>query len=358
MINNSIDLPIVPIKSLPFYMVIDKRTEWYSLLPEVMNIQYKWIFTQKEKLELAESIKPYFDYAFQLWRDTVVIAGNNYNYFAVHSLRAILERIALVYSSSSNFEININDIINSFESNVTGVRVSATQTIMEYAENLDKDFKLLYDLLSRYFGHVSNLDLVRINEELKNSELLSIRSQMIPLLLIIEVGNCIINCMTLLLEEQDKIVPSVTGGRKPHFSYSIKQYVRVSTYVMCEKHSRKSGVEVRTLCKNINGITGDIGFNDIYRGGMELMRFGKPEDKPEIKEIAGLGIFAIGRGKDEHIKVKVIKEHHNGEIYELSWPKQFEIDGMLLGIISGDNKVKEVPLFDFLNGFIEIVLRN
>ena len=176
-------------------MVIDKRTEWYSLLPEVMNIQYKWIFTQKEKLELAESIKPYFDYAFQLWRDTVVIAGNNYNYFAVHSLRAILERIALVYSSSSNFEININDIINSFESNVTGVRVSATQTIMEYAENLDKDFKLLYDLLSRYFGHVSNLDLVRINEELKNSELLSIRSQMIPLLLIIEVGNCIINCI-------------------------------------------------------------------------------------------------------------------------------------------------------------------
>ena len=73
--------------------------------------------------------------------------------------------------------------------------------------------------------------------------------------------------MKFLFAEQGKEVAAVTGGRKPHFSYSVKQYVRVSTYVMCEKHSRKNGVEVRTLCKNVKGITGDIGINDIYRGG-------------------------------------------------------------------------------------------
>lgn len=357
MINTNSDFPIIPIKTLPFYRQIDSRTEWFALLPEIMNIQFKWINEQKDYLRLPENVKSYFDYAFKLWKDTVIVAGNNYTYFAVNSLRATLERIALIYSSSTDSGIDIQQMISDFESDIIGRRVQASQKIMDYAENVDSDFKLLYDILSRYFGHTSNLDLVRINQEKTNTELLNVRSNMIPLLLIIEVGNIIVNCITKLLNAQRIHPPELTGGRQPHFSYSIKKYVRLSTYVMCERHSRNKVVKIRILYKSVKDVKGEVGINELYRGGMELVRFGKKEEKPEIKEIADFAIYALGPNKDKNVKVKLIKEHSDGEVYELSWPKNLEIDGSLLGMVAAQNEAQDIPLFDFINEFIGIVLR-
>ena len=125
MINTNPDFPIIPIKALPFYQKIDKWNEWFALLPEIMDIQFKWINEQKDWLALSDDIQPYFDFAFKLWKDTVIVAWNNYTYFSVNSLRAVLERIALVYSSSTNSWIDIKQTLFDFESNNKRQRVSA-----------------------------------------------------------------------------------------------------------------------------------------------------------------------------------------------------------------------------------------
>jgi hypothetical protein len=227
---------------------------------------------------------------------------------------------------------------------------------MELAEEIDGDFETLHTLLSRYFGHISNLDIVRTQNELTDNPLFANRSRMIPAILIIEVGNCIINCIKYILSIQGITNPKVLGGRDPKFQYDIKKYTRIASYVMCEKHSRKKAVKVETTFKNMKDITGEILMTDLYRGGMEIIRFGSSDDKINIKSIAEVGIFAIGKGNAKHIKVKQINKYVDNQKYELSWPKKMEVDSILISLITAFEKTDILPLFDFLNEFIDLVL--
>lgn len=138
-------------------------------------------------------------------------------------------------------------------------------------------------------------------------------------------------------------------------SNNAKGYVRTASYFMCEKHSKSQGIPLRTLFNNIRNVPGQVGITNIYRGGMEVFRYGSPDEKPSISDIAGFSLFAVGKAKPEDIRVKVIKEAEKGEQYQVSWPKWFEIDATSISAIATQNNDKSIPLFDYVSDFIKAV---
>lgn len=345
----------VPIKSLPLFKHIDKADQWYGLLPEITDIIYKWIIEQQQKLSLPLNYRPYYDYTLHLWKTSVIVAGNGEQYFAAQSLPSIIERIGLLWTSLPNSHINPKSILNKFESNDQKIRVSATKAILDFAEKQDSEFKLLYLMLSRYFGHISNLDLIRINQEIPKDKLLATRLQVIPILLIIDTGICFVRCISSILNSQGKTVPELTGGRKGLFSFSIKKYLRLSQYIMCDKHTRTFAIKFGVLFKGVKDISGEIGITDIYRGGMELFRYGNHTKKPTIKQISGFAIFALGRHFDDQIKVNIISQTDKGEHYQFSWPKWLEIDATVVSQIAAQKRKDDFLMFDYVEQFINVV---
>jgi hypothetical protein len=102
--------PMIPFYKLPFFDDIRKRDEWFSLIPDILYVQDKWIWKVSKNLKLHILIRPYFDYAVHLWRESIIMSGNDHSYFAVHSLRAVLERVALTYTSIEYTEIDIESV--------------------------------------------------------------------------------------------------------------------------------------------------------------------------------------------------------------------------------------------------------
>jgi len=348
-------LPIVPLVKLPLFEKMNKADQWYGLLPEIINLTYAWINAEKPKLALPNSVWPYFNYTLSLWESSNIIAGNGHEYFAVQSLRSILKRISLLWSTSTESGLDVEQILEDFKSDNISVRKLASQNIMDFAESKDSDFKLLYEMLSRYFSHVSNLDPIRINLEIPKDQLLSTRSTTLPILLILETGMCIVNCISSLLQSQGSTPSELTGGRVGHFSYSIKKYLRIAEYVMCEKHTRNSGIPLATLYKGVKDVQEEIGITNIYRGGMELFRYGKPDEKPEIKNIAKFSLFAVGKAEESEVHVKLISKTVKKEQYQVSWPKWWEIDATAILQIAAQKREGLFPLFDFIEDFIKVV---
>jgi len=175
----------------------------------------------------------------------------------------------------------------------------------------------------------------------------------LPLLLIFDVGLCLVNVIREILKSQNITPENLTAGRNNQ--YTAKAYLRIAAYVMCEKHSKNKGIPLRTLYNNIKDIKGKVGITNIYRGGMEIFRYGKPDEKPNISEIAGFSLFAVGKTNAEDIHVKLIKEAEKGEQYLFSWPKWLEIDATAITAITAiaaQNNDGLFPLFDYVAEFI------
>ena len=346
-------LPVVPLKKLPLFEQIDKSDLWYGLIPEFLDIQMNWIRENFGRLKKNSSLEPYFQNAIALLENSIVVAGNGHQYFAVHALRAILERVALFHASCSNSGIDTINIIANLKKNDLKIRKRASQDIMDFAKASDADFQILYDMLSRYYGHISHLDTVKINNTQAQNRLLVVRSQILPILLIFDVGQCFVRAISALLVDQGKPSPDVVAGRNNQIS--VETYMRVAAHVMCEKHSKGKAISLSTLYSGIKDVHGQVGITDIYRGGMDVYRYGDPKERPQIKEIAGFSLFAIGKADPNDVKVKLVKKDTKGEKYQLSWPKHFEVDATTIAGIASQKKNQVYPLFDYVSDFIKAV---
>lgn len=346
---------LMPLRQLPLYAHLDTSQYWYGLLPEIIVIQRLWIEKHLAELEIEDELKPYLRNAISLHHTALIVAGNDKAYFSLYSLRAILERVALTWTTHSSSPLTTKDVLEKLRSNNISKRVRVTQSFIELAGKYDPVFTTLYDMVSQYFAHASKMDGVALGNTSDKDKLLQMRAKVLPLFLLLDAGQRIHVLIRTLLEDQGKEANVLDGGRKPHFSYDLDRYVRICTYVACEKHSRRKGVPISTLFKNIKGIEGQVGINDIYRGGMKLIRFGNPETRPSPEEIAGFSLWAVGKGHDDKVNVKCESVEENREIYTLSWPKTLELDSTGLSMIASHGQGHEFPFFDYIDQFLKVI---
>jgi hypothetical protein len=206
-------------------------------------------------------------------------------------------------------------------------------------------------MLSRYYSHLSHLDGISFDQIPKRKFIHG--TQILPMLLLFDVGNCLVNVMEHLLFENKIASEAFTGGRTGH-EFKAAEYVRASTYVMCEKHSRKKPVPLSLLLKNIAGINGDIGLTGIYRGGMEIFRYGDAASRPELEKIKECAIFAIGNADSKRIVVDLKDIKPKGERYELRWPKDWEVTYSAIAMVSR-HATEQFELFDYITDFVSLI---
>ena len=215
------------INDLPAYADMDKSELWYALIPELLDTQLRWIVDNGSKLILDDEIKPYFAVAAALLEDAIVVAGNNLQYFSAHALRSILERIALLWSVLPEVELHPTDLVEAFESNDRKKRTTATDSIFDAAIKKDPEIRILHDMLSRYFSHISHLDRVEIKGLNDRDKLLAARANLIPYLLIFDVSHCLTTFIKSLLIAQGVTPSPLTGGRVGQFTPI--NYIRTAT---------------------------------------------------------------------------------------------------------------------------------
>lgn len=338
---------------LPLFADLRKTDHWPSYLGQMIDAEYIWVKKQQQELYIPAALQAYFNTVLSLWETAAIVAGNGKQHFAAYSLRAILERVALLWAAHPDVALDPQTLVANFESDDRKIRTVASNDVFDAVVDKDKVLVELYGILSRYFGHISHLDRVPISYDDPKDKLLATRAQIIPLLLLFDVGHCVANLVGELLTAQGKIPPPIVSGRSgkvnPH------KFVRLAAYVMCERHTVKQSVNFGCLYKGIKGIVGEIGITDIYRGGMVVFRYGSAVDeKPTHKALAEFAIFIVGYTEADKIKVKLEKELPKGEQYLISWPKTFEIDGSALAIKASDY-TDAYPFFDYVSAFIKVI---
>jgi len=349
----------IDLMQLPLYKFFDtepNKSYWYGLLPEAIRIQGVWIDEHFPLVIIPTEIKPYIQNMVSVYKTALLVAGNDRAYFALYSLRAVLERVAMGWTLHSTSPVSINDILKQLRSSNIATRTRATQNFMSFAEDNDVEFKILYDMVSQYFAHASKMDGVALGNTSDKDKMLQMRAKSLPLLLLFDVGQRIAVLIESLLKDQGTKYKSAVGGRVSEgFSFNLDKYVRICTYVTCEKHSLKKGVQMATLFSGIREIEGKVGINTIYRGGMKLIRFGDPANRPDPKDIAPFAWYAIGKEHDDKVKVKCEEEAKQGEIYRLSWPKSLELESSGLAIIAAHSQGQEFPFFDYVDEFLKVI---
>lgn len=343
----------VSIHELPLFKELETSDHWYGYLAQMIDAEFAWVKAQKNTLSLPPQLRPYFDTALYLWQTAVVVAGNGAQHFAAYGLRAILERVALLWTIHPDVTLEPQILVTQFENNDRKIRMIASNEVFDAAGTKDYSLKEIYDILSRYFGHISHLDRVPISFDDQKDKLLAIRSRTIPLFLLFDVGHCVANLVGRLLEVQGIAPPAIVSGRSQ--KVNPYKFMRLAAYIMCERHTVKKGASLGILYKDVKDVVGDVGITEFYRGGMELYRYGSADDeKPTHDALAEFSIFVIGRVNKDQIKVKLEREAPKGEKYRISWPKTFEIDGSTLAIKASDN-TDPVPFFDYVTEFVNVV---
>jgi len=336
------------------FQEIKKSELWYRLLPELVDSEHKWLIENGRKVFgfLSDNQRPYLMTAITLWEQALSASSNGNGNFAAYSLRSILERVAFLWATSQEIGLDPEAIISAYESNNKKERRQTTDSIIDASCQKDSDIEVLYDeMLSRYYSHLSHLDVITIDEANKNKNKLKSGSQILPLLLLFDVGNCISKVISHLLKENSIETIPFTGGQTGH-EFNAVDYVRAATYVMCEKHSRKKAIKLGILFNNVAEFKGQIGIIDIYRGGMEVYRYGDSADKPEVDKLKGFSLFAIGQANQKRIVVELKESTPKGEKYLLRWPKEWDITYAAIGMIARNPQKYE--LFDYVTEFVKL----
>ena len=344
----------VSLHDLPLYQDLSKNDAWPSYLGQMIDGEYSWVTKNVSRLNLPADLEPYLQSAIRLWETAAIVGGNRCQHFAAFSLRAILERVALLWVAHPNVKLDASDLVGRFESDNDKTRKAATDEIFTAANTQDPELQVIYSILSRYFGHISHLDRVPISFEDEKDKLLASRSITIPLFLLFDTGHCLLELVSALLKSQgEALAPVVTGRSQRVNPY---KFMRLAAHVMCEKHSIGTPVKFGMLYNNIQGIKGQVGITNIYRGGMDVYRYRKDpnDEKPTHDDLAGFAVFAVGYRDKNDIKVKLIEEKQKGERWRIGWGKTFEIDGSCLAMKASDN-TGALPFFDYVSSFIKAI---
>ena len=154
-------------------------------------------------------------------------------------------------------------------------------------------------------------------------------------------------------------VTRISSDFSNSYEFATHRFMRVASYVMCEKHSVKNAVTFGVLYNGVAGIPGQVGITDIYRGGMDLYRYRadgeEPAQVPNHGQIAEFALFAVGYRDKDAVKVKLERKAPKGEKFRVSWDKTFEIDGSCLAQHASQTISDSYPFFDYVSAFVKAI---
>jgi len=80
---------------------MSKSKLWFGLFPELLNIVCIWLNKNSALLQssLDEKQQPFLFTAIALWNQALMVTSEGEAYFAAHTLRSILERVAFLWGT-------------------------------------------------------------------------------------------------------------------------------------------------------------------------------------------------------------------------------------------------------------------
>ena len=255
---------------------------WWCLLPENLLLQQEWMRTKlgNALTHLSDELKPFLTSAMYLYSRSIQSVQHGDGFYAALTLRSLVERVCLLWTDSPSNSLNPLDVLTDLEGADQKKRRQATQNMVDAAASADSDLRFVFhDLLSRYFTHVSHFDLVQKQYGPELPTDLEFRLRYVPFLLLHDVGERLGRWFDDLSLRHSLGFPRRTQGKSGH-EYSIEAYTRLAALALCEKHSQSTAFELGVLFANTAEVKGQVGLTRLYRGGMEVYRYGGPEDAP------------------------------------------------------------------------------
>lgn len=342
------------------YAEFAKNNElWWALVPEIIQIQHEWIKSQLPQVsaQIPEELRPFLDSSVYLISKSNFAARYGEGFFAALTFRSIVERVCLLWSASNQVKLTASNLLNDLEGTDQKARRAATESMVSEAQRFDDDMHTLYmDILSRYFSHVSHFDLVQkqhtANTLTGNPK--EERIRVLPVVLLFDVAERLCIWMDHMITEAGATAPARLGG-KAESQYDLNLYIRLAMQAFCERHSPSQAIELGMLITGNADIEGQVGLTKIYRGGMELFRYGDPTKVPETSKLKEFAMFAVGNAVDwSRVKIYLRKRAPKGERYEIAWPKDWEVCYSLLAMTAATtmrHKGITLPMFDYITEF-------
>jgi hypothetical protein len=130
----------VKIKNHPYFDSLSKTDHWFSMLPELLEIENRWLLEHGENIFKISSVtrQPYIESAIALWHEAHWVAANDKAYFAGHALRSILERVAFLWATSKEGGEDPGAILEHYASSDRKRRRWATELILVLAFSKDQ----------------------------------------------------------------------------------------------------------------------------------------------------------------------------------------------------------------------------
>ncbi len=336
---------------------------WWCLLPQNLVLQHDWLLKSHSVAKglTSDELRPFLAAAVYLYSRSMQSVRHGDGFYAALTLRSLVERVCLLWTDSPSIPLKPADILADLECSDVKKRRHATQEMVAAAASEDSDVEFVYhDLLSRYFSHVSHFDLVQrqYSQELSPSDP-EFRLRYVPFLLLHDVGERLGRWFDGFSTRHSLGLPRRTQG-KAGFEYSIETFTRLAAMAFCEKHSPSTPFELRVLFTNLAEVKGKVGLTRLYRGGMEVYRYGLPEDAPNNADMAGFALFAIGKHNPKTVRVKRTDVGAKGERYEFSWPKTVEVCTFPLSMGARNIELghgQPPPFIDYVTEFRRVLAR-
>lgn len=344
------------------YAELNQNNElWWAILPEIIGIQHDWIKKHwppvVERLPLE--LRPFLNSCLYLIDRSNFGVRYGDGFFVALTFRAIVERVSLLWTASDQIELTGTDLLNDLESSDLKARRTATESMVSEAQRFDDDMNVFYmDILSRYFAHVSHFDLVQkqIVPPGITGDPMDERLRLLPIILLFDVGERLCVWLEHMIAEIGGKVPARLGGKDG--LYDLNRYVRLAMHAFCERHRPGKAIELRTLYTGLKDIEGKVGITKIYRGGMELFRYGDPAKAPATPELKEFAMWAVGREVNwDKVRIYRRKRAPKGERYEVVWPKDWEVCFLLLANTATMMMRQDlpVPMFDYITEFRKVL---
>lgn len=320
---------------------LERTDKWYGVIIDAYSHDYHWLVAHHSTFvsELQRKWRWLMPYALNARRLFHFIDSNLWTGDGLPAslvLRNLLERVALINfgrrSSTDDFQKALCDL----QGDDRGARVRLTECLIK---RLDQDFagaEVLFNVLSRYFSHVSYA------ETLSSSPATSLffaddyykpTGIEATYTVFFMVAFDVLDIYCQLIESTASVPERIYSMRQG--TTSARDMIYVCRELFGGRVTKSRPLHVRVLLRGAAGIPGELGIDAVYRGRMDIHRFGdKPP--PPLSKIKEAAVFAIGSEVDISKEVKAFfhRDLPNGEKYQLKWKEGLDYTRVLVMLVS------------------------
>ncbi len=336
---------------------------WFSVPLSAYFSETKWIYNHQGLLiDLIEKDKlflmPYMVNTYRIFGkiDKNLKAGDGI--VSAFLLRGFLERIALISYGLNHAEDEFKEVIDNFMSNDTGRRQDATDTFLSHLQTVFPLTKDIYNLLSRYFSHISYVETFsnrfKVSENFADDYMASDKTMHYGYLLYVVVVFDVINLYSRLIE---KYVACKSERKYIARGFSVKneQIIFICKSLFGGYFTKGNPLKISMLFKNIKDMNGNVGITDVYKNKMNIVWFGS-KNRPDFELLKEMAIHIIGDNPNykKHLKIYCRSEDHNGATYEIEWDKSLHYNrtAILFSAVNIDESIDDI-FIDYIDTFMK-----